>query len=319
MFGRFGGSVSRSRWAAIGAVVAISLGAGGLLTASATGSAGASSFVPITPCRLMDTRAGAQVGPRGTPIGANETYLATVWGTNGKCTIPNTATAVSMNVTFVSPTEGGFVSVFPADKPWPGTSNLNFTAGQAAGPNAVTSALSADGRLAFLNAAGTVGLIADIVGYYEPSSSGPAGPAGPAGATGARGLSAWDTIPSGQTVTGNFGTTQQYQGPAFGDFSISLPAKAPVALVATQVNFAPDAAATSDDDAECTGTAAAPTAPAGKVCLYLYGSTIPAAVTNVRGSRAVNLSNQAFYLSYDVGAGTGTNISVFFTWAYTAP
>ena len=52
--------IARSRWAAIGAAVAVSLGTGGLLTASATVSEGERAiFVPITPCRLLDTRPGA--------------------------------------------------------------------------------------------------------------------------------------------------------------------------------------------------------------------------------------------------------------------
>ena len=137
----------------------------------ATGPANPSSFVPITPCRLMDTRAGSPVGPRNTPIGAGETYSALVWGSNGNCTIPATATAISLNVTFVAPTSSGFVTVYPPDQPWPGTSNLNFTAGHAPAPNGVTSPLSFDGKIGFFNAAGTVNLIADIVGYYERSGS----------------------------------------------------------------------------------------------------------------------------------------------------
>ena len=56
------------------------------------------------------------------------------------------------------------------------------------------------------------------------------------------------------------------------------------------------------------------------MCLYLYGLTpIPAAITNVRGFSADNLNTQAFYVLYDVGAGAGTNIRLFLTWAYTAP
>jgi len=108
-------SFFRSRWATAGVTVAVLLGAGDVLTSSAVSPPAGSSFVPITPCRLMDTRATSPVGPRSTPIGA-ETYVAAVWGTNGQCTIPATATAVSLNATFTSPSAGGFLSVFPADK-----------------------------------------------------------------------------------------------------------------------------------------------------------------------------------------------------------
>jgi streptogramin lyase len=163
---------SRLLLVGVGSLIGVAVGA---VMTDASGSHGSSSFVPMTPCRLMDTRSTSQVGPRGTPIGAGELYSATVWGTNGNCTIPSTATAISLNVTFVSPTSAGFVAVYPPDKPNPGTSNLNFVAGQAPAPNGVTSPLSFDGKIGFFNAAGTVNLIADIVGYYEQAGSAPGG------------------------------------------------------------------------------------------------------------------------------------------------
>lgn len=48
------GSLARTRWAAIGAAVAVSLGGGTLLVANA--ATDANTFRPITPCRLLDTR-----------------------------------------------------------------------------------------------------------------------------------------------------------------------------------------------------------------------------------------------------------------------
>ena len=185
MFGSIGG---RSRWAAVGAVVAVSVGAGGVLTSSAAGSAGASSFVPITPCRLVDTRPAPEtVGSRAVPVGVNDTFVVQVTGSNGNCVIPATATGVSLNVTVIVPSSSSFLTVFPSDKPRPLTANLNWVANQAPTPNAVTAALSADGKVSVYNLSGTVNLTVDVVGFYEPSTSGPAGPAGPAGVAGAGG------------------------------------------------------------------------------------------------------------------------------------
>jgi hypothetical protein len=179
---------------------------GGLLTASAAPVPTASSFVPITPCRLIDTRpAPDNVGARSTPIGAGETYVATVWGTNGACTIPSTATGVSLNAVAVHPTAASYLTIFPADATRPLASNLNWVAGQAPTPNAVTAALSADGRLGLYNLAGTVDVLVDIVGYYVPSSSGPTGPAGPTGPTGATGA----TGPAGPAGTSGLVTVGQ--------------------------------------------------------------------------------------------------------------
>jgi hypothetical protein len=90
-----------------------------------------------------------------------------VHGANGNCTIPVGATSIAANVTITEPTSDGFLSVFPADAPLPNASNLNWSAGQAPTPNAVTVDLSTDGRVKVFNERGTVNVIIDIVGYYE--------------------------------------------------------------------------------------------------------------------------------------------------------
>ncbi len=161
--------VSRLRWAAVGAAVAISLGVGGFGIARATISSGAKAvYVPITPCRLVDTRPGpSNVGTRATPIGAGQTHTVTVRGASGRCNIPAGASAVVANVTAVSPTAQSHLTIWPADKPRPVASSLNYSAGQAPVPNAVTVALSNDGRISLQNLAGSVDLVIDLAGYYE--------------------------------------------------------------------------------------------------------------------------------------------------------
>ncbi|MGZ7023529.1 MAG: hypothetical protein ACXVJ3_20010 [Ilumatobacteraceae bacterium] len=164
--GRRVGVSTRTRYASIGAIVAVLACGGGLLTASASAPPGASSFVPITPCRLFDTRPDTAVGARNTPLGAQATFTATVWGSNGHCQIPSGATGVSMNVVAVNPTAASFLTVFPADQPQPLASSLDWVARQPPTPNAVTVALSADGKVSFYNNDGNVDLAADVVGYY---------------------------------------------------------------------------------------------------------------------------------------------------------
>jgi len=131
----------------------------------------ASTFVPITPCRLADTRAGAGIGTRNTPLVAAETHTFAVWGTNGNCTIPASATGIVANITATGPTAGTFLTVFPADASLPNTSNLNPGAGSPPTPNQVTVALSAGGAIKIYNYAGTVDLIIDLAGYYTPAIS----------------------------------------------------------------------------------------------------------------------------------------------------
>jgi len=159
---------TRTRWAAVGAALAVTVGSGGLMSASATIDSGPRSvFVPITPCRVMDTRGAPDtVGPRTAPLGQFDTYSIAVLGTNGNCTIAGDAVGLSLNVTAVNPTGNSYLTVFPSDVSRPTASNLNWVTGQAPVPNAVTTDVSGDGRISFFNNAGTVDVVVDILGYY---------------------------------------------------------------------------------------------------------------------------------------------------------
>lgn len=161
-------SMIRTRWAAIGAAVAVTLGAGGIGLVSATGPAGAVAFVPITPCRLIDTRpAPQQVGTRVGPIGAGEAATLDSYGTVGECTqIPAGATGLSLNVTAVNATEPTFLTIYPNDQTRPTASSLNPVPGAPATPNAVVTDLSPGGRFAVYNYRGTVDVIVDVNGYF---------------------------------------------------------------------------------------------------------------------------------------------------------
>ena len=158
----------RSRASLLATAVVSSVLCGSLMSASASVSSGERSvYVPITPCRVMDTRpAPDNVGSRATPLNPQETHTITVLGTNGKCIIPNDASAVAMNVTVANADDQSYLTVFPADAPRPLASSVNWVAGQGPTPNAVTSDVSADGKISFFNNAGKVDVIADIVGYF---------------------------------------------------------------------------------------------------------------------------------------------------------
>jgi hypothetical protein len=182
----------RIRWAAIGAAVAVSLGGGTLLIASASNNVGASSFSPVDPIRILDTRGEGKIGAldgSGDPRTLQVTgTIATEIGT--QTVIPIGATAVVMNVTVVegeAGNVGGYVTVYPCGTR-PTASNLNFSQGQTI-PNAVTTAISTSGHVCFY-VYGKANLLADIVGYYQlasSSSSGTSGAQGPTGATGSTG------------------------------------------------------------------------------------------------------------------------------------
>ena len=164
-------SLMRSRWAAIGAAVAVTLGAGGLISVNAANET--SSLVPITPARILDTRSGDRVGSLDT-AGASDPYRLKVVGTDG---IPTSGvTAVSLNVTAVDTRTndyGGFVSVYPCasvSTAKPDVSNMNFGSGQTIA-NAVTVPVSTDGHIC-LYVYGTAHLLVDANGYYTQAGTG---------------------------------------------------------------------------------------------------------------------------------------------------
>jgi hypothetical protein len=159
----------RTRWAAIGAAIAVTLGAGGGFgLASATlGSGERAVFVAIEPCRLVDTRpAPDTIGPRTTPLGAGDTYNVQARGAQGNCNLPTTATGVVLNVTAVGATTQTNLRFFPTGGTAPTVSNLNPAPGAPPAPNAVTTRLANDGRFSIFNFRGTVNVIVDVAGYY---------------------------------------------------------------------------------------------------------------------------------------------------------
>jgi hypothetical protein len=161
-------SLLRTRWAAIGAAVAVSLGAGGIGISQATTSSGEKPiYVPIEPCRLADTRPAFNVGPRSTPLGSAETYTLSGWGTVGDCNLPTATTGLSLNVTAVGPTLPTFLTLFPAAFTLPNASHLNPAPGQPPTPNAVNVDLDTSGEFSIYNLQGAVHIIVDVVGYYD--------------------------------------------------------------------------------------------------------------------------------------------------------
>jgi len=160
-----------------------------------------SAWVPIVPCRLMDTRAAATVGARHTPLGAAETATVTVAGTNGNCVIPLDATGITANITATNTTATSFLTVFPAFAAQPDTSNLNWQPQSQPVANNVSISLSpatvpkaqvvnplGAGSIDLFNSAGAVDVIIDISGYYEASGGGAPGPQGLQGLPGRDGV-----------------------------------------------------------------------------------------------------------------------------------
>ncbi|HEX3090120.1 MAG TPA: hypothetical protein VHQ23_15815, partial [Ilumatobacteraceae bacterium] len=189
--------------------------------------------------------------------------------------------------------------------------------GQGVKVNGGTVALSASGAIALYSLRGPLDAILDITGYYVPAGNGGApGPAGLPGAPGARGLSAWDPIPSGQTVTG----TIVYDGhsAAIGEsdaVSVDLPGQTTAPLTDATVSLAP-VAGLIGTDATCIGSNTAPTAPSGKVCIYI--STHEGVDNDIKAIPG-QLPSMSFQLSFLSNVPVNDDEVVYATWAYKAP
>ncbi|MBI5087784.1 MAG: DUF1501 domain-containing protein [Actinobacteria bacterium] len=126
--------------------------------------ASASGFVPLMPTRVFDTRDGT--GGRTTPVGPRETWSFAI---RGSYTVPADAVAVALNLTSVDATMPTFVTVWPSGLGRPLASNLNPVPGRVV-PNLVIVRLGSDGAIQMYNNSGSVDLVADLVGYFAPSS-----------------------------------------------------------------------------------------------------------------------------------------------------
>jgi hypothetical protein len=124
------------------------------------------TFVPVTPCRVADTRnpAGAFGGPSLVGNATREFDIP-----NSACNIPATAQAYSVNATVVPHGFLGFLTAFPCGQTLPLASTLNATDGRVKAAAAIVPA-GTNGGLCFFSTNDT-DLVLDINGYFVPNSS----------------------------------------------------------------------------------------------------------------------------------------------------
>ncbi|MDL1948463.1 hypothetical protein FBQ97_01430 [Acidobacteria bacterium ACD] len=119
----------------------------------------------LAPCRLLDTRGAA--GPFGGPAlppGSIRLFLLA-----GRCGVPPSARALSVNLTAVLPAAAGWLGLRPAAATPPApTSVLNFAPLRVRANNAVVSLSGDGGALAVVSGSpGAVDVILDVNGWFE--------------------------------------------------------------------------------------------------------------------------------------------------------
>jgi hypothetical protein len=125
----------------------------------------------VSPTRVLDTRTAVGVSTRTRP-GAGGVVTVALAGTHG---IPSNATAVALDVTITQAAGAGYVQVLPTGREAVGSSsNLNVEAAGASLANLVIVPLGDNGQVSFFTLAGGH-LVADLLGWYEPSGDTAAG------------------------------------------------------------------------------------------------------------------------------------------------
>jgi hypothetical protein len=135
---------------------------------SSLATSAALQFIPVTPCRVVDTRNPA--GPFGGPqiaAGASREFDIP----QSSCNIPSSAVAYSLNVTVVPPAKGSllYLTLWPSGQAQPVVSTLNSLDGRIKANAAITPAGTNGGVSIFAHDATQV--ILDIDGYFVPTGA----------------------------------------------------------------------------------------------------------------------------------------------------
>jgi hypothetical protein len=96
---------------------------------------------------------------------------------------------------------------------------------------------------------------------------------------------------------------------------VTLPAAAPVALTASDANMGAGTTNGSDNDAACTGSATAPTAPAGTMCFYVGFQT---GISDLSGFASNGVPSLGAVVRATSDGSSGNHYARG-SWAYTAP
>jgi hypothetical protein len=117
-------------------------------------------FRAVRPSRIVDTRTGLGLPAGVVPAGASRTFQVT-----GRGGVPASGVGtVVLNVTAVQPSRAGYLTVYPAGRPRPATSNLNLTAGRTV-PNLVHLAVGSGGKVSVYVANADVHVVVDVFGW----------------------------------------------------------------------------------------------------------------------------------------------------------
>ena len=130
---------------------------------------GGATFTSVEPARILDTRFGTGLTGKFVANAARTLQVTSALGP-----IPVTATAITGNLTVVSPSKAGYASVTQDLTDTPTTSTINFPKGSVRA-NGVFAPLDSGGALSIVykaGAGGTSHIVLDVTGYFVPGTGG---------------------------------------------------------------------------------------------------------------------------------------------------
>jgi uncharacterized repeat protein (TIGR03803 family) len=122
-------------------------------------------YVPVTPCRLVDTR--NPDGEFGGPPIQGQTSRSFIIPDNKNCNIPSTAAAYSLNVTVVPQGPLGYLTIWPTGESRPPISTMNSLDGRVKANAAIVEAGYQSAVSVY--ATNTTDVVIDIDGYFAPT------------------------------------------------------------------------------------------------------------------------------------------------------
>ena len=127
-------------------------------------------FLPLTPCRVVDTRNtdGTFGGPA---IAGNLSRSFPLSQSGNPCGIPDSAVAYSLNVTVVPQTTLGYLTIWPSGEGQPYVSTMNSPDGRIKANAAIVPAGTPAGSVS-VYVTNTTNVILDIDGYFTAPGSG---------------------------------------------------------------------------------------------------------------------------------------------------
>ncbi|MCL4448598.1 MAG: IPT/TIG domain-containing protein [Actinobacteria bacterium] len=152
--------------------------------------ASTSTYTPLAPYRICDTRPGNPSELSGVDASCNNqtlypgevlnvqttgTYPCTTTSCTATNVLPSGATAAMLNITAISSSASvggyfGYLTAWPTGYQRQTTSNLNFAAGKTV-PNLVEVPIGTNGQISIYNYGGIANVLVDVEGYFSSTGS----------------------------------------------------------------------------------------------------------------------------------------------------